>query len=159
MQNSRLKTKKNHKIKCDTLLKSYVHTEFKICGLIFSTFKENMTFDNIYFHAKSLIKIKNTLTSCVILYWKARLIQNPKFYIGSNFDNLYLNTKSLIKIKNTLTSSVIHYWKARLIQNPKFKVVESNVDNLYSLANLQVKSKKIKCYTLVKSSGHGESKT
>ena len=47
-----------------------------------------------------------------------------------------------LKVKNTLTSSVILYWKARLIQNPKFKVVESNVDNLYSHANPQVKSKK-----------------
>ena len=41
----------------------------------------------------------------------------------------------------------------------KFKVVESNVDNLYFRENPQVKSKKIKCYTPVKSSGHGESKT
>ena len=47
-----------------------------------------------------------------------------------------------LKVKNTLTSSVILYWKGRLIQNPKFKVVESNVDNLYSHANPQVKSKK-----------------
>ena len=47
-----------------------------------------------------------------------------------------------LKVKNTLTSSVILYWKTRLIQNPKFKVVESNVDNLYSHANPQVKSKK-----------------
>ena len=47
-----------------------------------------------------------------------------------------------LKVKNTLTSSVILYWKARLIQNPKFKVVERNVDNLYSHANPQVKSKK-----------------
>ena len=51
------------------------------------------------------------------------------------------------------------WWKARLIQNPKSKVVESNVDNLYSQANPQVKSEKIKCHTAVKSSGHGESKT
>ena len=50
--------------------------------------------------------------------------------------------KLWLKVKNTLTSSVILYWKARLIQNSKFKVVESSVDNLYSLANPQVKSKK-----------------
>ena len=47
-----------------------------------------------------------------------------------------------LKVKNTLKSSVILYWKARLIQNPKFMVVESNVDNLYSHANPQVKSLK-----------------
>jgi len=38
-------------------------------------------------------------------------------------------------------------------------VVESNVDNLYSNTNPQVKSKKIKFYTPVKRSCHGESKT
>ena len=122
----------------------------------------------------SRLKTKNTIKSSVIHYWKGMGISNSKYgvcrsfdilYFQSksevwlNFDNMYFHANFWLKVKNTLTSSVILYWKARLIQNTKFKVVESNVDNLYSHENPQVKSKKIKCYTPVKSSGHGESKT
>jgi hypothetical protein len=110
----------------------------------------------------------------MIHYWKGMGISNLKYgvcrsfdilYFQSksevwlNFDNMYFHANFWLKVKNNLTSSVILYWKARLIHNLKFKVAESNVDNLYSHENPQVQSKKIKCYTPVKGSGHGESKT
>ena len=104
---------------------------------------------------KIRFRVKNILTSSTILYWKARLVQNPKFRwlkamltIYTLMQILRLKVKKIytfmqnlwLKVKKTLTLIRILYWKARLIQNPKFKVVESNVDNLYSHANPQVKS-------------------
>ena len=51
--------------------------------LIFSTFKQNLRFGRILtlstFMQNLWLKVKNILTSSMILYWKARLVQNPKF--------------------------------------------------------------------------------
>ena len=98
--------------------------------LIFSTSKKNLR-----------LKVIKDKKSCVIHHWKTQVKYNAKFEVWSNFDNAYFHAKSLIKsLKNALISSVILYWNARFIQNPKFKVVESNVDNLHSPANPQIKS-------------------
>ena len=59
------------------------------------------------------------------------------------------NKQHISQNSNILESGVILCWKARLIQNSKFKVVESNVDNLYSHANPQVKSKKNQAQVVV----------
>ena len=53
------------------------------------------------------LKVKNTLTSSVILYWKARLIQNLTFKV---VDNIYPQVKSFKKIQVSYTSEKLRSW-------------------------------------------------
>ena len=92
------------------------------------------------------LKVKNTLTSSVILYWKARLVQNSKFkVVESNVDNLYSHANPQVKCKKK--SSVIHQWKAQVMVNPKLKIL-TNFGNIYFHAKYKVKHKILpKIYT------------
>ena len=59
-----------------------------------SQIKRKKIKNKVYFHAKSKVKSEKYHKVKFHNHLKAVVMQNPKFYIGSNFDNLYFHAKS-----------------------------------------------------------------